>query len=260
MSDDEIRVLEGVEGEAFAGFFPHDSFVVGGAVGVASPASQVLLMNRVIGLGVHEPAGDSQLDEIGELFAGRRHMISLAPGAEPSDLAERLRARGYRPGNAWVKFRRSAISPASVATDLRVERIGPDQAAEFARVLNEGTGMGPAAGDPMAQVVGRAGWACYLAYAGDEPAAAGMVYVGESAAWLGGAATIPRFRRRGGQSAIMVERIRHAASCGCRRIVTETGEAAPGQPDVSHRNILRLGFEAAYVRPNFVSPEPTTAA
>jgi hypothetical protein len=260
VSDGEIRLLEGVEAEAFAGFFPDDSFALGGAVAIASPASQVLMMNRVIGLGVHEPADDAQLDEIGERFGGRRHMISLAPGAEPADLADRLRARGYRPGNAWVKFRRSAISPASLVTDLRVERIGPEQAEEFSRVLVEGTGMGPAAGEPMKHVVGRPGWACYLAYAGEEPAAAGMVYVGTGAAWLGGAATIPRFRRRGGQSAIMVERIRHAVSCGCRRIVTETGEAAPGQPDVSHRNILRLGFEAAYVRPNFVSPEPTTAA
>jgi hypothetical protein len=260
VSDGEIRLLEGVEAEAFAGFFPADSFAVGGAVGIASPGLPVLIMNRVIGLGVHEPALDSQLDEIWERFGGRRHMISLAPGAEPADLADRLRARGYRPGNAWVKFRRSAISPSPAVTDLRVERIGPDQAQEFVRVLVEGTGMGPAASEPMAHVVGRDGWACYLAYAGDEPAAAGMVYVGSGAAWLGGAATIPRFRRRGGQSAIMVERIRYAASCGCRRIVTETGESAPGQPDVSHRNILRLGFEAAYVRPNFVSPEPTTAA
>ncbi|MGN6378997.1 MAG: GNAT family N-acetyltransferase [Gaiellales bacterium] len=260
MSDDEVRLLEGVEAEAFAGFFPDDSFAVGGAVAVASPAAPMLMMNRVIGLGVHEPASDDELDEIGERFADRRHMIGLAPGAEPADLADRLRARGYLPGNAWVKFRRSAISPAPVATDLRVERVEVDQADEFARVVAEGYGMGPSAGEPLRQVVGRPGWACYVAYAGDEPAAAGMVFVGAGAAWLGGAATIPRFRRRGGQSAIMAERIRHAASCGCRRIVTETGELAPGQPDVSHRNILRFGFEAAYVRPNFVSPEPSTAA
>jgi GNAT superfamily N-acetyltransferase len=260
VSDDEVRLLERVEAAAFAELFPQDSFTLGGAVGVTSLALPLLMLNRVIGLGVHEPAVDAQLDDIGERFGSRGHMISLAPGAEPADLADRLRRRGYRPGNAWVKFRRSAISPSSVATDLRVEQVGPERAEEFARVVVEGYGMSAAGAESLRQVVGRPDWGCYVAYAGDEPASAGLVYVTSSAAWLGAAATIPRFRRRGGQSAITVARIRHAASRGCRRIVTETGELASTQSDVSHRNILRFGFEAAYVRPNFVSPEPTTAA
>jgi hypothetical protein len=260
VSDDEVRLLEGVEAAAFAELFPDDAFTLGGAVGITSLAQPLLMLNRVIGLGVYEPVVDAQLDDIGERFGGRAHMISLAPGAEPSDLADRLRARDYRPGNAWVKFRRSAISPSSVSTDLRVEQVGPERAEEFARVVLEGYGMSASGTESLRQVVGRPGWACYVAYAGDEPASAGLVYVTSSAAWLGGAATIPRFRQRGGQSAIMVARIRHAASLGCRRIVTETGELAATQSDVSHRNILRFGFEAAYVRPNFVSPERTTAA
>ena len=260
MSDDEVRLLEGVEAAAFAELFPQGSFTLGGAVGITSLALPLLLMNRVIGLGVYEPAVEAQLDEIGERFGGRPHMISLAPGAEPSDLADRLRARGYRPDNAWVKFRRSAITPSAAVTDLRVEQVGPDRADEFARVVVEGYGVPAAGADSLRAVVGRPDWACYVAYAGDEPASAGLVYVTPSAAWLGAAATLPRFRRRGGQSAIMVTRIRHAASRGCRRIVTETGELGSTQSDASHHNILRFGFEAAYVRPNFISPEPTAAA
>jgi hypothetical protein len=258
--DDEIRMLEQVEADAFGGLFPAQRFAVGGGVGIACPLLPVLMMNRVIGLGVSEAATESHLDEIAERFGGREHMISLAPGAEPPDLADRLRARGYLPGYAWVKFRRSAIEPPAVATDLRIELVGPGQAEAFARVVVEGYGMPPSGVDPLLAVVGKPGWACYVAFAGAEPASAGLVHAGPGGAWLGGAVTLPGFRRRGGQGAILVERIRYAAAQGCRRVVTETGEIAPGRPDSSYRNILRFGFEAAYVRPNFVSPEPTSAA
>jgi GNAT superfamily N-acetyltransferase len=257
---DEVRALELAEAEAFGDLFPEYRFDLGGAVGIANPVLPVLMTNRVMGLGVIGPATDAELDEIADRFGEREHMISLAPGAAPADLADRLRERGYRPGYAWVKFRRSAIEPPVVKTDLRVELAGPDQAEAFARVVTEGYGMPAAGGEPLLRVVGRPGWACYLAYAGDEPASAGLVRVRPDGAWLGAAATLPEFRRRGGQGAIMAARIRYAATQGCRRIVTETGEVAPGRPDNSYRNILRYGFEAAYVRPNFVSPEPTPAA
>ena len=31
------------------------------------------------------------------------------------------------------------------------------------------------------------------------------------------------------------------------------------KPSDSYRNILRFGFEEAYLRPNYLSPEPTAA-
>lgn len=260
MNGDDTSELEWVEAEAFAGLFPEYCFTLGQAVGIVHPQLQVLMFNRVIGLGVGRPASDADLDEIAERFGVREHMISVAPGAQPGDLADRLRERGYRPGYAWVKFRRGAIAPAPVATSLRVERIGPDRAEDFARVVTEGFGMPEAAGEPLAAIVGQPGWACFLAFADDVPAAGGLVHTNSQAAWLGAAATLPEYRRRGGQGAIMVERIRYAMQQGCRRVVTETGEVTPGGTDASYRNILRHGFEPAYVRPNFVSPEPTFAA
>jgi GNAT superfamily N-acetyltransferase len=260
MTDDDTAALEQIEAEAFAGLFPGHSFPIGRAVGVAYPLPGVLMLNRVMALGVHEPATDADLDEIADRFGEREHMVSLSPGAEPADLAEQLRERGYRPGYAWVKFRRAAIAPSPVATDLRLEMIGPARARDFARIVTEGYGMPPEAGEPLAAVVGTPGWACFLALDGDQPAAAGLVHMHGQTAWLGVAATLPEFRRRGGQGAIMVERIRCAMQHGCRRIVTETGDTAPGRPSASYRNILRYGFEPAYVRPNFVSPEPTSAA
>ena len=70
-------------------------------------------------------------------------------------------------------------------------------------------------------------------------------------AWLGIAATVPGFRRRGAQTALLAARIRRASELGCTLLVTETGEAVDGRPAGSYRNILRAGFEPRYLRPNY---------
>jgi hypothetical protein len=51
----------------------------------------------------------------------------------------------------------------------------------------------------------------------------------------------------------MAARIGAARAAGAAVIVTETGETVEGRPANSYRNILRAGFEPAYVRPNYVS-------
>jgi hypothetical protein len=78
--------------------------------------------------------------------------------------------------------------------------------------------------------------------------------------WLGIAATVPEHRRKGAQGAILAARIEAAAAAGCEVVVTETGEPVDGQPGASYRNIARAGFEAQYVRPNYLStPEADTS-
>src|SRR5579859_489184 len=92
------------------------------------------------------------------------------------------------------------------------------------------------------------GWHCFVAYDGEQPAAAGALYVVGKLAWLGIAATVPGFRRRGAQTALLAARIRRASELGCTLLVTETGEAVDGRPAGSYRNILRAGFEPRYLR------------
>jgi len=66
------------------------------------------------------------------------------------------------------------------------------------------------------------------------------------------AGTLPAFRRRGGQGAIMARRIRDAVQLGCRWVITETGEDLPDRPNPSYHNMLRAGFSLAYQRPNYL--------
>ena len=104
-------------------------------------------------------------------------------------------------------------------------------------------------------VPGRDGWSCYVAY--DGVAACRLrppLRRRRGAGWLGGAATLPEFRGRGAQTAMLAARIRRAAELGCEVVVTETGEQVADRPSRSYRNIERAGFELRYLRPNLRSP------
>jgi GNAT superfamily N-acetyltransferase len=105
-----------------------------------------------------------------------------------------------------------------------------------------------------ANVVGRPGWSCYVAYDGKQPAGAGALFVHDGVGWLGYAATRPRYRGRGAQSAILAARIEDARQQGCSTVVTETGAMEEGRPSNSYRNIVRAGFREAGVRANYRAP------
>jgi GNAT superfamily N-acetyltransferase len=172
-------------------------------------------------------------------YAGAPHMFSTQRD---------LRAFGYTPGYAWMKFERDDDPAPAAETDLRIEETV--DAATFARVCAEGFGLR----DAPAGFVGAPGFRCFLAWDGSEPAACGALYADGGSAWLGVAATRPAFRGRGAQRALLAARIDAARATGARRIVTETGERAEGRADQSYRNILRAGFREAYLRPNWLSP------
>ena len=231
--------------------------VIGGAACTAVPPMPgVYLVNRAVGLGVTEAATGHALDAIDAFYAGLglRYAISLSPVTDPPDLAARLRERGFTPGYAWAKFSRGAEPYEPRPSELRVERVATGAAADFAGVVSRGYGM-PAEVEPwLAAVVEVPGFACYVAYDGRVPAGAGAFFASAGAAWLGFAATLPEFRGRGAQNALLAARIRDAAALGVTTFVTETGERLPDRPSNSYRNIERSGFELQYVRPNLVSP------
>jgi hypothetical protein len=75
--------------------------------------------------------------------------------------------------------------------------------------------------------------------------------VGDGTAEFGLAATREAARGRGCQLGLLRRRIADAGAAGCRTLFVETGERTAGRPSGSYRNILRAGFEEAYLRPNW---------
>jgi len=220
------------------------------------------MVNHTVGLGEDGPVADSTLDAIRDFYAAHdaRHHLAVTPSAAATGLRERLEERGYTRSYAWMKFIRLAGDLPEVQTTLDVRLVNADAGHDFASVVVAGFELPAGVGPTVAAVPAVDGCFAYVAYDGDEPAASGAVFVSGDVAWLGYAATRPEHRRKGGQGAILAARIAKARELGVQTLVTETGVMADGRPNNSYRNILRSGFQEAYVRENYASPKPEIAA
>jgi GNAT superfamily N-acetyltransferase len=210
------------------------------------------MLNRILGLGVDEPATEAVLDEaLTAIGNDVTCYVAVAPDARPAALPAWLAARDLQPGWGWMWFRRG-VEPLPVqATALRLVPVTATEAADFGRITVTAYGL-PATAASLAARAPGAGWDCWLAVDGDEPVAAAGVYIAEGVGYLGFAATLPEHRGKGAQSALLARRIDHARERGCDLVVTETGERRDGLPSDSYRNILRAGFEEVAVRANWL--------
>ncbi|MEO5633170.1 GNAT family N-acetyltransferase [Gaiella sp.] len=222
----------------------------------AAPTSPML--NQIVGLGVDAPATEDALDAaLATIGDDVSCYVAVAAEARPPELVDWLLARSLEPGWGWMSFRRGLEEIPERPTQLTLVRVGPVEAEAFGRIVATGYGL-PDAAAAWASRAHELGWDCWLAADGDEPAAAAGLYASEGVGYLGFAATLPEHRGKGGQSALLAERIRHARAIGCDVVVTETGERRDDRPSNSYRNILRAGFTEVTVRANWLRPAQIT--
>jgi hypothetical protein len=235
---------------------------LGSATLVAMASVQVPSFNRLIGLGVGEPATEQMIDGALEIFrqAGvDKFWVPVSPTAQPAQLPSWLRARGLEPLGNWAKVYRGREPMGRIPIELEiVEATTPPLAASFASVVRKSFELPSQIAPMFAALVGRAGWRVFLALEDGQPVAAGAGLVHGDVAWLGIDATLPSRRRQGGQGAIMRARVGASIGAGCRWMVGEVQESLPERPDPSHHNTIRNGFQVAYLRPNY-GPRPADA-
>jgi GNAT superfamily N-acetyltransferase len=226
--------------------------VAGGVCAVVHPVPSRML-NHVAGLGLAGAVTDADLDAIAQAYADTPHSVSIIPDA-PADLVPRLVARGYAEGYAWMKFRRG-VEPLEAPTDLTIRPCRPDEGAAAAAVIAAAFGLPDTIREMVAALPGRPSWTIFGAFDGGTLVGAGALFINDTTGECGLAGTLPEARGRGAQSAILAARIDAARAAGCTLMSVETGVRLPGRPDRSYRNILRAGFEEAYERPNYDSPD-----
>jgi GNAT superfamily N-acetyltransferase len=266
MPDLFSRRLEQVEIDAFSDFYRSADADIVSQCGIGLPnigsacitiASRidVLAMNRVIGLGLNEPADDDVLDRIIETYreAGvPRFFIQTHPLARPLNITEMLQSKGLLHYNNWIKLYRRAEPLPAAKTDLQIEEIGPERGPAFAEIVTSCFGWPGIMRPWIAAVIGRPDWRWYMAFDNENPVATAASYIDGEYAWIDFAATMPEYRGKGAQSALAERRVRDIIDLGCKWLVVETAEETPEKSAPSFRNMGRLGFEIAYVRPNYI--------
>jgi hypothetical protein len=214
--------------------------------GVDSPLTQTF------GLGLFDEVTAAELARIEAFFAERGAPVfhEVSPLAQ-SSLLELLTGRGYQPFEfTSVMFRPVVMTSAAAPSPHRRVRV------RLAGAADQGVWVGTAAAGwgEVPEVAGfmrdlgivtaaRSDASCFLAELDGQPIAAGLLSIHGSVAVLGGASTVPAWRRHGAQQALLDARLRFAAGQRCE---TAMMCAAPGS--ASQRNAERHGFRIAYTR------------
>ena len=209
-------------------------------------------LTQVLGLGTSGPIREEDLDSLEEFFKVRGAAVSieLCPFADRSVLSL-LGTRGYSiAGFSNMLVRRLAPPvPTIPSGDCVVRPCTSSEGELWARTILQGfSGQMAVTEDNVENLLSlfhQPGSVCLLALVKGEPAGGGALSVHEKVAAMYGASTIPAFRRRGVQSAVIQALVADSIDEGCDVAYTLTD---PGS--TSHRNLERQEFRVAYTRVN----------
>ena len=267
MTDDIARAIDAHEGEALADMvcaLPLDVAErlgarverVDGATAMMVSATGNAYLNRIVGLGVEDPAREDDVRRLvdGYRDAGTSVLVHVSPHAQPAELSDWLLDEGLEPEPNWVGVFRGPEPLPEVELDpaLRIERAGPADAEVFARTLVEGYGMPDEWAPLWEHVVGRDRWRNWLVYDGDEPVATGSLFIDGVRARMCNGAVKRSHRKRRIHVAFLRHRLAAAIGEGCTVLTGETWEGTEAKPNPARRSHDRLGIRAAYVRRNFI--------
>jgi hypothetical protein len=217
-----------------------------------------------------------------------RWMLQLLPHRESEAFAEVATELGLVRLRGWAKHVGKATLRVPFRTDLRIERIAGEgrgvladtptgqsltrRAQAWGRIVTQTYGFPEGFAPWFAALGGRPGWHLYLVYHDIRPVAGAALYLPlpprDAASPPGGtpilanlvfAGTLPAFRSRGAQSALVARRFEDAQALGAHWVVTESGTPIPGRRGTGHRNLVRLGLPVQYVRTNWGPPGPPAA-
>jgi hypothetical protein len=218
----------------------------------------VSLFNRAFGLGNTQAVTDSDVDAVLRAFEdnGATHpWIQSGPASSAKELPTWLESRGLRlVPRAWAMMQRENEPAPEIATELTIRPVASEHAMQLAKVLAIAHGMPSALAEWTVVLIGRPGWHGYAAWDGDAIVAGGMLFIDGTRGWLGLGGTIPAYRGRGAQGALMTRRVAHALEAGCEVMSCETGEPVLGERSSSYTNMLRSGFHQIASRKNYERP------
>ncbi|MFI6460837.1 GNAT family N-acetyltransferase [Streptomyces sp. NPDC050538] len=235
---------------------------IGGGVVLSMRNDSTRFWSKALGFGVTAPVTARLVEEVCDFYraAGTpQAAFQIAPAFLPEDWPEICAREGIVQSSSWVKLVGTTEEAVARADALDTQPDGISVTPlETEHALEWGTVMMRAFGTPVehyaemgAATVTRPGWHPYGAWLRGELVGTGTMLVRGHTAQMFAGAVLPHARGRGGQTALLAARARTARELGCRVLVAETGAEQPGTHNSSLHNMLRLGFQVAYERPNW---------
>lgn len=231
--------------------------LAGGVATFAGPGSP---FNKVAGLGFGDAVRAEDLDEIEQLFteSGAPTQVELSSMADPA-VGALLSSRGYRLTAFENVLGLSLRDAPTQTTPDRSDGLAIGRDSDFDAWLETIVGgfavpdspnvprhegfSGDVIRGAIRHLSRASGFTRFLATLDQEPVGAASMRIGDGIAQFCGAATLPPFRRRGVQTALLKERLAEAArqECDVAVVTTQPGSA-------SHSNVHRFGFRLLYTR------------
>jgi GNAT superfamily N-acetyltransferase len=240
---------------AHADIFPEsgataEPFAGGWAIfaGVDSP------MTQAFGLGLSGPVEEDEIVRMEAFFRSRgaATMVELCPYADLS-IIDLFGKRGYSViefSNVLARKLAPEDAQLSFNSAARIRHPETHEARLWAETVARG--FMPEGELPQTMInlmitsLHSAAGAFFLAEIDEQIAGGGVLIMHDGVASLGGASTLPAFRNRGAQTALLRARLAFAAKHGCETAMVTT---LPGS--TSQRNAERQGFRVVYTRTKF---------
>src|SRR5271169_5008783 len=167
---------------------------------------------------------------------------------------EQLGSRGYRVielSNVLYRSIEAPARPTVLPPGIEIRRAAANEARFWAETVSQGFAEHFPVTEELIKIMEmfsqRPSDRAYLAYADGKIAGGAALCTHNNIAGCFGASTLPDFRRRGIQTALLETRLADAAAADCNIAMSIAQLNSP-----SHRNIERQGFQVAYTRSKFM--------
>ncbi len=236
--------------EALRRYTPADPIAVEHvAGGIAFFGGVTYPANQCVGMGLHDEVTAADIDQVEDFFHNRgvASTIVVSPLAHES-LRALLGKRGYAIAefNSVLVRRIHPEEPFTVPPDVAIERVTGETIKPWMAAIAEGFAQDiSVAEDVFGGFAALPGALAFLARIEGKVVGGcgGRVIPEARIAAFFGTATLPAYRQRGVQTALIAQRLHEAARAGCEYAVVSTH---PGSG--SQRNMERRGFRLAYTK------------
>lgn len=216
-------------------------------------------ITQAVGLGLEGPVGVEEFDQLENFYFNRNEPVRVetCPLADPT-LFEHYKSRNYfvsEFSNVMLRSVDTAASP-PVPPEIQIHLAAPDELDLWVMTVSQGFAENYPVTQELLSIMKMFAMAknteCYIARINGRVAGGATFALHGRIAGLFGASTLPDFRQRGVQTALLHHRLRRAFETKCELAVSL---AQPGSH--SQRNITRLGFQTLYTRVKFERALPS---